>query len=515
MKTPRPRRHRRLVVLAFLFCAGACHRGSAAGGGDSGGGVASKPGPHGSASPLATTTPSFVVHPPTPDPIDPPALRRPPVAPALPSLPALADYPKPEPPPKGPDIEQCGQVWSGKEWLPIACVDPTAHGHSSRAAKAVVPYALMKAPVEQLPSVVDHRADGTEGPVRKQTGPECTAFALTAAFDHAYSRWTGTPGAFSVMQVWARYDRLNEHDAVDNNVGDYLADEVDWPYDGGEATSWLPCPKTPGNGKQAPCGVPVDRAKLASLDARPVAEISQIEAIPTSELDVVREKLAAGQDVTVAVRLPSFALAGTPGSRYIVGVPPNGPATPPKIGHQILLAGYATLPVGTYYLVHNSWGTGWGDGGYAWIHQELLQKYWNSNLVVVADVEPVQVAKLRDRANGGLVAACPEGQVPDSISGMCAKACRDGSPRHNDACPVDGQCPTGQVNLTGECLLAAPARSKGIDPASHVRWSCGAAGCAYWMPRGQLGCTQGECSVSCPAPDFRVATTDKGLVCVE
>jgi hypothetical protein len=141
--------------------------------------------------------------------------------------------------------------------------------------------------------------------------------------------------------------------------------------------------------------------------------------------------------------------------------------------------------------------------------------YWNSNLMLVADLQPVEVAQLRERAHGGLVSACAAGMLVDSISGQCAKACPDGSPRHNDVCAVSGQCPDGTVNLTGECLMAAPAHSSGADPTSHVRWSCGAGGCAYFVPQGFADCKASTCSVSCPAPDFRLATTQKGVVCVE
>lgn len=208
-------------------------------------------------------------------------------------------------------------MWSGSEWMPVECIDPNERGQKTRAAQVVVSYAQMKAPTEALPKVVDHRADGTKGPVRKQTGPQCTAFAFTSALNHAYSRWSGQPGHFSVMQVWARYDVLREHAAADDNVGEGIADDSAWPYDGRIASSWLKCPPQPKPGQL--CGKPVDKAKLAEVQAQSIAEITQIEAVSTSELEVVREKLAGGQDVTVAVRLPSFALAGEPGCMRLRG----------------------------------------------------------------------------------------------------------------------------------------------------------------------------------------------------
>ena len=451
----------------------------------------------------------LVINQPGPTPLEPPALRKPPSIPALPNLPAPSKYPKMTMPNKGSDTEECGQVWSGSEWVSVECIDPERHKHEARAAKVVVPYDRMKAPTEHLPKMVDHRADGTEGPVRKQGGPQCTAFAFTAALDHSYARWTGTPGAFSVMQVWARYHLLQEHAAADNNIGDFLSNESEWPYNGQEANSWMKCSKT--HKEEHACGKPVDEEKLKSLNAHPMAEITQIEVIPTSELAILREKIAAGQDVTVAVKLPSFSTAGEPGSKYIVGSPSSGK---PKGGHQILLAGYAMTPNGNYYLVHNSWGTKWGDDGFAWLHEDLLKTSWIDKLMVIPDVEPLQVMHLREHAHGALTEKCSEDKIPDSISGLCAGKCPDGSPRHNDVCGKASECPAGFINLTGECVLAAP-KTAGADPATKVRWSCAAGGCTYTVPKEKFGCKEGECGVSCPAPDFRLAETQKGLVCVE
>jgi hypothetical protein len=314
------------------------------------------------------------------------------------------------------------------------------------------------------------------------------------------------------MQVWARYHLLQEHAAADANIGDFLSNESQWPYNAAEANSWLHCSKT--HKEEHACGKPADTEKLKALNAHPIAEITQIEVIPTSELEVLREKLAAGQDVTVAIKLPSFSTAGEAGAKYIVGVPTNSTAAKPKGGHQVVLAGYAMTPNGNYYLVHNSWGTKWGEEGFAWLHEDLLKAFWLDKLMVIPDVEPLQVVHTRERAHGALTSACSEGKIPDSISGLCAGKCPDGSPRHNDVCGKVSECPAGFINLTGECVLAAP-RSAGTDTANKVKWSCGAGGCAYLVPKEKYGCKEGECGVSCPAPDFRLAETQKGLVCVE
>ncbi len=521
----------RHALVAFFFAGGAACSHANGTGGHSAAGTVPPPAPVAApsvvelqplltaqvAEPRVALAPLFgvAINAPGPTPHAPPPVHQLPPLPTLPNLPAPARYPKLAQPPRGPNISDCGQVWSGSEWARVECADPNVGGQPMRSATVVVPYDKMRPPIEQLPWMVDHRAEGTEGPVRKQGGTQCTAFAFTSALDHAYARWTGTPGEFSVMQVWARYHRHEEHLAANNNVGDFIGNESDWPYDGKLAETWRVChpndPRKPVPG--VGCAVAPDEAKLREIDAKPVALITKIELLSTGDLAVLREKLAAGQDATVQVKLPSFAVAGDPGSKYIVGIPDNPPAKP-RGAHQILLAGYAMTPNGTYYLVHNSWGPKWADGGYAWLHEDFLKAFWADKLMVVPYVEPVQAASARVDPRGGLSRACEGDSLPDSISGLCAGKCPDGSPRHNDVCANAGECPRGQVNLTGECLLAAPPGS-GVDSQSGVSWACGAGGCTYWMPRGVLNCAEAQCSVSCPAPDFRLATTPRGFGCVD
>jgi hypothetical protein len=467
---------------------------------------------------VAIAAPAMVaINPPGAAPRPPPALRRPPTLPNIPNLPLPSGYPQAAKPPRGPDVSACGGVWSGTEWIPLECAQPIAPDKSEYAATVVIPYEKMRAPLEQLPKIVDHRADGTEGPVRKQQGALCTAFAFTSALDHAYARWTGTPGEFSVMQVWGRYHAHQEQKAARFNVGDLITNESEWPYDPALANTWRFChPNELQKGKRAgvDCGVQPDPVRFQGLDQKATAVITKVEYVPVTEMGVLREKLAAGQDVTLSLKLPSFSTAGDPGSTYILGFKNDDPSKPARAEHQVVLAGYAVTPNGTYYLVHNSFGTKWGDNGYAWLHEDFLKAFWSDNVMVIPYVEPVQVTTARADPKGGLSRECADGLTPDSISGICVARCPDGSPRHNDVCGSTAECPAGQINLTGECMLAAPTGS-GTDPGSRVSWACGPGGCAYTMPRSVLGCANDHCAVSCPAPDFRLATTSRGFGCVD
>jgi hypothetical protein len=457
----------------------------------------------------------LVINKPTPEPMPPPPVRKANTLPALPNLPARDKYPKEAKLPKPTPTGSCGQVWTGTEYIGVDCVSPDAHNKHPRLAKVVIPYSRIRQPADKLPKMVDHRLEGTEGIVRAQSGIECTAFAFTAALDHAYARWTGTPGEFSVMQVWARYHKTNEAVAAATNVGDLLSPESDWPYDKAVSEAMTDCPKDPAARKKAgPCGKPPDEEKLKALEKHALAEVTQIEVINSPEVELLREKLAAGQDATIGLKLHSFATAGDPGAKYIIGQSPEKGDKETLKSHEVLLAGYAMTPNGTYYLVHNSWGPRWGDGGFAWIHEEILKQGWINGSMEIPDVEPTGAAVHRAHRHGGFAMKCEGGKLPDSISGLCAGKCADGGPRHNNVCPDDkkNECPAGHINLTGECVLSAP-KSAGTE--GKVKWECAATGCTYEVPKGELECKEKECQISCPAPDFRLATTPKGLVCVE
>jgi hypothetical protein len=445
----------------------------------------------------------------------PPPLRAPRIAaPALPDLPTLAAHEPPGTPPPGAtaDPNPCHAVWTGTSSAPLACIKSKLFFDQSGSAQRLVPRTLLHHEASVLPPVVDHRQEGTEGPVRDQlSAPACTAFATAAALDHALARWGGGNPAVSVMQIWARYHSPEVVTSLTSNVGQQLGAENNWPFRVSDAVSWVSCSdfsRPPREG----CGHPVDQARLRAVTAASLGEFTEVEYIGnTADTIVLEAKIAAGQDVMVTIEPPSAMVPrGQPGSRY---VPDYSKSAGPGTGHTLLLAGYAHFSHGTYFLVHNSWGAGWGDGGFAWMHEETLH-HWSLEVVAI-DAEPflrtVGSRPVRQRAQQ----TCEAGLVPDSIRASCAQPCPDHSPRHDGVCPVANQCPAGFVNLTGACVLSAPTLGN-KDPQTGIAWTCGPGGCSYVLPKSaDPACTGSVCQASCPAPDFILARMGSELVCIE
>ena len=159
--------------------------------------------------------------------------------------------------------------------------------------------------------------------------------------------------------------------------------------------------------------------------------------------------------LTAALKVgPTFKAVGKPGAMYV----PNYEGG--KGAQSVLVAGYATFPHGTYFLVKNSAGEKWGDGGYAWIHEATVKA--NLAHAFVVDARPTDASKLKRKPHVEPKAGCPQGQFPDTATGACEGICPDKSPRYQNVCPKDGQCPKGMVNLTASASSRRrpPARTR-------------------------------------------------------
>jgi hypothetical protein len=444
----------------------------------------------------------------------PPLKTTQPRAPRLPDLPELQNHEPPQPLPMdarlGALTARCRGVWDGREVVARSCAKAALYGANREGAVPLISHATLRGGPRVrkiLPAVVDHRQDGTEGPVRNQsTVPACTAFAEATALDHALARWMHKPPHVSVMSIWSRYHTAVEQNAVDANVGQPFCSEEDWPFSVRTASSWLPCDQVQDPHKYG-CGQPIVPTKKASLE---VGHMTHVVFLKKPGIMSLMTILAAGQDIIVAMSIPdSFAPKGRAGARYI---PHYATVQHDDAGHAMVLAGYAHFAHGTYFLLHNSWGPRWGDGGYAWIHEATLSKWAREFLVI--DAEPVAVdGKKQARARGETT--CTGDLVPDSFRRTCAPRCPDGSPRHDGVCPAKkNPCQDGFVNLTGMCVVAAPS-TKGTDPETGIAWQCGPGGCTYDLPRkSDPSCTGNTCRVSCPAPDYRVAAEGDHVTCI-
>ncbi|MGO9838918.1 MAG: C1 family peptidase [Polyangiaceae bacterium] len=435
--------------------------------------------------------------------------------PALPDLPSLASHEAPSLAPADVDLTEhpCSAVWTGSEAAPLACAKSLMFGaDQGGGAVRLVPRKLLSRNQSALPAVVDHRLDGTEGPMRNQgEAPACTAFATATAIDHALARWGGVNPSVSVMEIWSRYRSPQVETSLTSNLGQPVGAEQLWPFQASEAVGWVPCkdfPKPP----RAGCGQPVNDPRARAIAAAATGEFTEVEYLGTTpDIPMLEAKIAAGQDIIVALELPSaFVPKGRPGARYI---PHYTKSAGPNSGHALVLAGYARLPHGTYFLMHNSWGPGWGDAGYAWIHETTL-RLWTREVAAV-DAEPLERDVTSRPRRRRAETTCAGNLVPDSIRGTCSASCPDHSPRHDGVCAIAGQCPAGSVNLTGACVLAGPTAS-GRDAETGISWSCGPGGCSYELPRtSDPACSGATCRASCPAPDIALAKMKDELVCVE
>jgi hypothetical protein len=172
----------------------------------------------------------------------------------------------------------------------------------------------------------------------------CWSFSTTGALEGAYFVKYGNLETFSEQQLvdcdsfknggrdMGCNGGLMDHAFtwIEKNGG--LCSETDYPYVSGETKTAGTCKKT--------CKV-VENSKVASfVDVTPSSDIAMMTAL-------------SQQPVSIAIEADQreFQLYK---SGIFTGVCGN------KLDHGVLVVGYGP----DYYLVKNSWGLSWGDGGY-------------------------------------------------------------------------------------------------------------------------------------------------------
>ncbi len=338
----------------------------------------------------------------------------------------------------------------GAKWIPIHGApfrrSPITRPHAGLDADPNATFALEDDRVGQgagsqtadpaLPDVVDHRLNGTEGPIKDQGDVgACTSFALSAVMDNSLRR-ASLNITTSPEHVWAHYGVPTMEDAAEGNVNKGITTFDALPYSGKEACeidkdTTDDCGQTYGvlpNTAGADANL---QSRLRAADAAGGHHVVSFEELDVSppNLDEMTALLASGADIWVGFDIDSSVWTNRRMQNFVI---PDWSS--PDGGHSFAIAGYRRVAGGLQFLAHNSWGPKWGDGGYAWISQAMVQKWMHLAYKVRTDVDagtpssPVPAQTDED---------CRGDQVLDSVTNQCAGVCPDQSR------PANGQCPNG------------------------------------------------------------------------
>jgi hypothetical protein len=338
----------------------------------------------------------------------------------------------------------------------------------------------------QLPQEVDHRAQGIEGPVKdQQLVGACTAFSLSSVMDNAVRRLNSSD-VVSALHIWSRYADATMPSAESRNEGRAVAAWADFPWDERTACRMEPtddgCAEllVPAVQANTAANDPQIQAQIRGADARgryTIAEVDQIDPIDPTVLAV---DLATGKDIWLAMGVSEDAWT-SPQVQSAAVVPDwlleDG-------GHAVALAGYRTTAAGRQFLVHNSWGASWGQGGYAWISEAMIRAHgqYAYTIKVVDRAAPAPPPTPVPTPQPSGPAACPAGFAQLPSMPLCQRVCSSSADcgaagacvRTSTVAPAvcvatnpltDDDCGEGELVdiVTGQC---APACANNLRPAA-------------------------------------------------
>lgn len=286
---------------------------------------------------------------------------------------------------------------------------------------------------ESYPGTVDHR-QGLEGPVKSQGAVgSCTAFSLSTTLDNAAIRAgklaaNDASGATSPNHVWSNYGIPQMGTAADASVGKSLATSAIWPENNPEACmlsspEFEDCDQAypgakPGSWRTNPTVL----GKYNAANAKPAYKINVFEKFATlpPNIDELVQALATGTSLWVAFKIDGSKWTNSKMTNAVIPDWTNWTG-----GHAVVMSGYRQTPSGRQYLIHNSWGTSWGERGYAWVSEAMVQKYMHYAYKVKIDGG----VKKEDMTDDD----CAPDELLDAATGLCATIC-PGDKRPSNGC---------------------------------------------------------------------------------
>jgi hypothetical protein len=319
------------------------------------------------------------------------------------------------------------------------------------------------------PASVDHRATGHEGPVKTQGAVgTCTAMSLSTAIEHAL-RMRGITENVSTLHIWSHYRVPKMGDAGDSNLEKRIAPQQNWQYDPAQACklmqrSFDSCGPAYGVKSNTSDSDPQIQASKKRSDSSGKYRLVGIEKLAQHDPNEFASILAQGDDLWVAFNMNTERWKSRSMKNNVIQDYSETEST----GHAVVLAGYRTVGGAKQFLIHNSWGTGWGEGGYAWIGENMIRRQlrYAYRVRVATDGEAgPSVPSPAPSAQG-----CNGGEVRDAVTGQCTPACAGGrAPAAGFCVPGVGgtkpepssspnSCAQGQApdRVTGQCTALCP-----------------------------------------------------------
>jgi len=259
-----------------------------------------------------------------------------------------------------------------------------------------------------LPPHIDLRAHGLSGPVRDQAQVgACAGFAMATVLDN-FARRQGRREDMAALHVFSIYSLEGGFSRALRARP--ITTEPVWPYDPATACRFADghtgerCAQAYRVPRNSARGDAYLMARKADADRRGRWQIVGYEELSTDPVDTeqLAMLLASGEAIWVALAFHRPAWQAL--SRNRGSVLPYFPAQAQQSGHAVTLEGYRTTPRGRQFLIHNSWGTDWGDGGFAWIDEAMLRTHLNTAYRVMVVDASIPVPRPAD--------SCPHGRVP-------------------------------------------------------------------------------------------------------
>jgi C1A family cysteine protease len=365
-----------------------------------------------------------------------------------------------------------------------------------------------------LPPSVDLRSNGYDGPVKNQgMVGVCWSFAISTLMDNGLRR-SGRADVMAPLHVIS--SGVWEDMWANGGSQKALVREQEWPYDPVKACELQQeeddCDQAYHVRRGAWRSDPPLVAETQRADASGSWRIATVEKLASRPADPnqIASVVAGGQAIYVGMDIDTRAFQNKNLRDGVISDYAAG-----ESGHALVVVGYRSMGASRQFLVHNSWGTDWGDRGYAWISDAMVARFTHQAFVISvaargapspatpttappAPVPTVQPPALPSAwpfpipgmsslpgVPGGTKSpsgTCAADQARDMVFGSCVKTCPGGSP------PVAGFCPPSQAGPSPAPTVPQPA---GGCSAGQVRdWLTGAcvAQCANGLPPAGGAC---------------------------